>query len=556
MDQNITLKLCDERAWKWYHKENAHVKGYGWLDGILYEKEEFASLVSHISTEDKLCNFLEQFNGSFAGCLELTGKLCVFVDHVGSIPMFYDMMLGIVGDRADFIDEAPYTVDEVAVAEVLKSTMFACGERTFSKTTKQLLAGEIVCIAKETRKVKYIRYYSHRSFGSNKKACYKEYLDEIREVNDRVFRRLIESLHGETVIVPLSGGYDSRFIVSMLRSLNYKNVVCYTYGYSDNTNETGISRKVADKLGYPHFLVKIDKKMWQRFFNDAEVQSFLEYGYYHSNFPHIQEIMALQQLRKNPEFPQKGVVLPGFCGDIFGGSYTISVPQREENRYDKDKLVEYIFRENFFASLWLNKYDTMIKGDIASFLDRLEYRVTDITLFDSANMEWFIAHKIAHFIHPCVKSFEYYGYSWRLPLWDKELEKYWMNVPIEYKQKNSLYDYSLMNLYFQPLGIAFQKNKTKRNRYVDGEQKKWLHNMLHDIAYGMIMRIYYHTGCMLYFKKDSNNFYYLCKLGYKELKNKKSIHFSSIRMFETLVDWWLEKKLGEETIRMISRNSM
>ena len=37
------------------------------------------------------------------------------------------------------------------------------------------------------------------------------------------------------------------------------------------------------------------------------------------------------------------------------------------------------------------------------------------------------------------RMYEYYGYSWRLPLWDEEYILFWKKVPLEYKLKQKLY---------------------------------------------------------------------------------------------------------------------
>ena len=59
--------------------------------------------------------------------------------------------------------------------------------------------------------------------------------------------------------MPLSAGWDSRFIVSGLKHFGYENVICVSYGRNNNTDML-IAKEVADRLGYKWIKLEYKKK--------------------------------------------------------------------------------------------------------------------------------------------------------------------------------------------------------------------------------------------------------------------------------------------------------
>ena len=291
------------------------------------------------------------------------------------------------------------------------------------------------------------------------------------ELSESVFKRLVESLNGKTAIVPLSGGYDSRYILSMLKKVGYTNVVCYTYGYSTNTEETGISKNVAKKLGYKHFYVNQDDLFWDEFVDDEIVKKYLKSNYNICHTPHIQEIRALELLKKSRDFPETGVIIPGFCGDLFSGSYTFSLKQNSKHNYSLNELIEYIMFNHFtsFSNLKIDKY--VLFEELSNFFQIRESQIFDFDSFNEVFGYWFCSHKVSKYVIPSIKAYETLGYEWRIPLWDKELTEYWYNIPISLKQTNSLYEYSLMQLLFNDYNIAYKK-KDNEGAQIERQHRK------------------------------------------------------------------------------------
>ena len=78
----------------------------------------------------------------------------------------------------------------------------------------------------------------------------------LENVTLNILQKIIDSADGRVIVVPLSGGYDSRLVASGFAYLGYKNVKCFSYGQKNNF-ESLISKKVAKKLGYDWKFIKL-----------------------------------------------------------------------------------------------------------------------------------------------------------------------------------------------------------------------------------------------------------------------------------------------------------
>jgi len=104
----------------------------------------------------------------------------------------------------------------------------------------------------------------------DKSECF-ERLDSIYK---NVFSRLIESVQGRTIVIPLSGGYDSRSSAAILKKLGYGNVICFTYGRPESF-EVQTSEKVAKDLGYKWcFINYAYKNEWYKIARDEKYLFF------------------------------------------------------------------------------------------------------------------------------------------------------------------------------------------------------------------------------------------------------------------------------------------
>ena len=61
----------------------------------------------------------------------------------------------------------------------------------------------------------------------------------------------------------LSGGLDSRLIISSIHKLGKKEVTCFSYGLT-NSKEVTVSKNIAKDLGYKWHFVNYGNKKWKQ----------------------------------------------------------------------------------------------------------------------------------------------------------------------------------------------------------------------------------------------------------------------------------------------------
>ena len=74
------------------------------------------------------------------------------------------------------------------------------------------------------------------------------------KINNNIISKLIKTCNNKFIVIPLSAGYDSRFILSGLINKGYKNIITFSYGKKEN-RELNTARKIAEYLKVPwHYI--------------------------------------------------------------------------------------------------------------------------------------------------------------------------------------------------------------------------------------------------------------------------------------------------------------
>ena len=90
------------------------------------------------------------------------------------------------------------------------------------------------------------RYFSFLPIENNK-ISYKNYILKLSKQIKNIIIKIIKDANGNTIIIPLSAGLDSRLIASGLKHFNYNKVKCFSYGLKNNY-EAMASKKNIKKI--------------------------------------------------------------------------------------------------------------------------------------------------------------------------------------------------------------------------------------------------------------------------------------------------------------------
>lgn len=416
------------------------LKGQTYLDGTPIGVYDLAGqLRAAPPSPQSLAASLTRLNGFYAWVTQADQELRAGVDHVRSRPLFY----GQAGGRFFLADEAEWVRQQVGDQEMdpiareeFQLAGYVTGADTLFPHVKQLQAGEcLVASAGEGGiiRVETQRYYRflHKEPQNYDEANLRVALDHVAV---KSIQRLINYAGGRQIVVPLSGGYDSRLIVTLLKRLGYGNVLTFSYGITGN-KEAEFSQEVATALGFKWTFVEYSNSLWARSWSTPEAKGYRDMAANHASLPHVQDWLAVKILCERGEIKSNAVVVPGHTGDFISGGH---IP---ESAFKKSKL-SY---SHLLDALTEGHYSNSPKGHIVSCNGAiLENRISDRigSSYDGTNVEfanlyelWDWQERQSKYIVNSVRVYDYYHRDWWMPLWDLEFVRFWESVPLILRKK-------------------------------------------------------------------------------------------------------------------------
>ncbi len=462
---NINLKWNKGISWSSSSIPSIEVraKGFAFKDGSLFSQDKLASLFARAITDipeaeraDIILALLAELNGTFAMVLSANQWLFAAVDRVRSTPLFY----GLKNDELYLSDDA-YCVkqqienkklDPLSVKEFMLTGYVTCADTLFDKV-KQLQAGECMWCTTSNGRLqvtthRYYRWIHGEYFDTTEEELY----DAMGRMHLRVFERLLESTSRRTIVVPLSGGFDSRLIVAMLKKIGAEKVICFSYGKPSNW-ESEISRKVAARVGYRWEFIPYSDERWFQEFQSSERSQYFKYAANLTSVPVMTNWPAVRELKNKMLVPEDSIFVPGHTGDFISGGH---IPKHWEGKIlsNKNLLLEGIWKKHY--NLWKADLPTLSRY----FEEKNLFSIKGMSWNNTENMAsafecWEWQERQAKFIINSVRVYEFWGYEWRIPLWDNEVMDFFSKVPLELRFKKKLYTDYLFTKVFPEYDIPF-----------------------------------------------------------------------------------------------------
>ena len=264
---------------------------------------------------------------------------------------------------------------------------------------------------------------------------------------DNAIKKMIKYLDGRTAVVPLSGGNDSRLIVYYLKKNNYDKIITYTYG-SANNSEVETSKKVAEYLNIDwHFIEYKNKSMQNKFNNKDTYKKMADYCGRGFSIPIMQEWEAISILDEIQIINKKSCVLvPGYSGDFIVGSH-ITDYLYSNKKLSYKKLLNHIYDNQYaYSNVLFEK--SYIKEKLEKNINKNSYdseinRSKNIEIYEDFDFE----ERQVKYITNAIRTYDYIGYEWYLPFWDKDLVNFCLTLPFEKKYKIDLFKKFTMTTY-------------------------------------------------------------------------------------------------------------
>ncbi len=289
------------------------------------------------------------------------------------------------------------------------------GDRTVFLDVSGIQAAEIVLFKNgEIEKCRFFRYDIDQPAAISDLSGLKENAATLDHILTKIFSEIVENMdEGSRIIVPLSGGHDSRIIVNYLYKLGYKNVVCYTYGMPGNI-QSAISEEVAKAAGYEWHFVEYSEEKWHKLHDSGVFDSYIEFANNGISNPHLQDFLAVYELKNRNIVKQGDMFMPGHGLDMISNTldYSLLAGSAAERALKKFSWSED-FPKKKPEALFTILNDIFEESGLSekAFLDYLVWQ-----------------ERQAKFIFNSFRVYEFFGYEALSPFWDHRLVEFWLSV--------------------------------------------------------------------------------------------------------------------------------
>ena len=413
-------------------------------------------------------NILINQTGQFSFILKYYDDIYAAVDIVCSYPLFYS----INRDRVSISNSASSLRTKYGLNNVNSDALFefyssgyVTGDNTIYNNLFKMKPGEILSVNTKNNNYKFEQYFIYQPIVEQQKnKTTKDYLYELNALMDKIFMQVIENANGAPIWLPLSGGLDSRFIACKLKQFNYPSLYSFSYGPSGNY-EAKAAKKVANALDIPWIFVDSNSKRERKLFQGEKRKEYWDFASGSYNLPSMMEYEALYELTERNIIPKNAIIINGQAGDfITGGHIPKTLIDKGSNVHD---LINAIIAKHY--SVWenipLHKSFDQIKNKNIELLDLEDKTKLNKEELASYFEFWEWQSRQSMSVVNGQRLYDFFGYKWMLPLWEKSLVTFYQNVPLELRLGQNLFIDYLEKFNYKNLFKGYRSEHRRLNLF-------------------------------------------------------------------------------------------
>lgn len=449
----------DLRGDGWTHVGSAAVRGGAFDDDEYLEAKAIAERILEAAERTEplssVAGVVADLEGFYAAVVSTRDATYLVTDAARSIPLYYAEDGSIVSDRGRVVrDSIGASRDPIAESEFLL-TRYVTGPETIWAGVASAQPGEVVRLDDDgaTRR-RYWEYWP--GVGTN--GC-EDSLPMLRAGFETALDRLERVADSRPVVVPLSGGLDSRLLAAGLAARNH-DVVGFTFGRSGHP-DVEVSREVADRLGVRWEFVPYSAEAWDEWYHGEACERYRTRAFGGDALPFLAEWPAVHRLLDEGRVPPDALFCPGhtvatpserlppFVGEPGrpGGEEQVGCgsaggADRRAVEPTVEALVDYVLERHYSLWEWDDEtFESAVRGRIRSGLlgDRSPDAISGPETAAAAYERWEWAGRMTTFTNGDLRVYEDAGLEWWLPLWDPAYVRAWERVPLAERRDKQLH---------------------------------------------------------------------------------------------------------------------
>ncbi|GAB3033717.1 asparagine synthase-related protein [Natronobiforma cellulositropha] len=438
----------------WTRAGDVAVRGRAFDGEVLLEGDSLAARFEDALEGDptrRLERVAEVASGleGFYGAVLTHGATAVLVaDGARSVPLYYDAAGRVVSDRGGVVREAVDAECDPLTEREFLLTRYVTGPETVWEGVYATQPGEVVQVGEGGLERRTYREYWPSGAGA------ADPLEALRAGLECALERLECVAEGRPVVVPLSGGYDSRLLASALVERGLE-VVAFTFGRAGHP-DVEVSREVAARLGIRWEFLEYSAREWAEWYHGEACTRYRAWAFGGDALPFLAEWPAVRGLLEGGRLPRDGLYCPGhtvatpserlprFVGESGDGHETnlgcgpavdadVDPGETATIEPSLEALCEYVLDTHYTLWEWEDdrlreRFAARIRRGLLGGREREAVSSPERAAAAYERWEW--RGRMATFTNGDLRVYEDAGLEWWLPLWDPAYVRAWERVPV------------------------------------------------------------------------------------------------------------------------------
>jgi len=267
-----------------------------------------------IENKKNIIEIIKKIEGHFFFILWSKNFLFCTVDHVCSYPLIYSLASNrlIISDNKKYLREKK--INQINL-DAINLSGYGISNNTNYKNYNSLKPCEYIFLTKSKLDKNFwfsTKYnYKNKNINANLK---------FDQLITNQFLYLKKKSDSYEIIVPLSAGIDSRFIVSGLKYFEIKNFKTFTYG-SSNLRDFKIADQISNKINIENKKIFITFNDARKIYTSKNFEKYLKYRDLGISSNNPGDYFAINKLTNEGWIKKNSLIINGQAGDFISGNH-------------------------------------------------------------------------------------------------------------------------------------------------------------------------------------------------------------------------------------------